>query len=556
MKRIITIFVIAIASMSVHAQQQQQTKNLSMLAKVWGFLKYYHPAAAKGTPDWDKELIRMIPLARQAPSDDDFYQLLTNWYLSLPPAAVAKTIMQPKNDSIARVFDEQDIASFGLPKVMLDEMMKLYLYHLPDSSKYISDHYKEYHLDYIRHMEEPFNQPSFPDEEHRLLALFRYWNVIEYFYPYKKINAANWSDVLPQFIPKFIATADSNDYRKTFLTLTAQLKDSHSFFSQTIWNRQHNRMAMPFDVTYIDGKYYIGSTSYDSVMRSLGFQIGDEIVGINNQIIAERVNDLRPLTTGTNELSFYRNIAFTLFRIDTNRTMRVSIRRNGQLIEKTVRMFTGRELSAMKKDALPLWQNMGNNIWLVRFCNVPATDTLRKLFTDLQAAKMVIWDMRGYPEFPVVQAMGPGVYPGPFSSTISYNDILAYPGAMTRRVAESYATAASSPLPLYKGPMIVLVDERTQSLSESVAYELSFRPNTIVMGRQTAGTTGNITWVEYPGGIAASFTGVGVEGLNGRFKEGVGVKIDAAIQLSEKNLLAYPDYMLEMAYREAMKKIK
>jgi hypothetical protein len=553
MKRRTILFAVIIVSMTGHAQQQQ-TKNLSMLAKVWGFLKYYHPAAAKGTPDWDKELIRMIPLAKQAPSDDDFYQLITNWYLSLPPAAVAKTVTQPKSDSVARIFDEQDIANFGLPKAMLDEMMKLYLYHIPDSSKYISDHYNEYHLDYIRHIEEPFNQPSFPDEEHRLLALFRYWNVIEYFYPYKKINAADWNSVLPAFIPKFIATGDSTGYRETFLALTARLKDSHSFFSHPVWNRLHNRMAMPFEVTYIDGKYYIGATNYDSVMHSFGFQIGDEIVGINNQTITERVNDLRPLTTGTNELSFYRNIAFSLFRIDTNRTMRVSIRRKEKLIEKTVRLFTGRELSALKKDALPLWQNMGNDIWLVRFCNVPTVDTLRKLFADLQAAKMVIWDMRGYPQFPVVQAMGPGVYQSPFSSTISYNGILGYPGSMTKRVSESYAVATSSPLTLYKGPMIVLVDERTQSLSESVAYELSFRPNTIVMGRQTAGTTGNITWIECPGGIAASFTGVGVEGLNGRFKEGMGVKIDKEIQLSAKNLLSYPDYMLEMAYREAMKR--
>jgi len=75
-------------------------------------------------------------------------------------------------------------------------------------------------------------------------------------------------------------------------------------------------------------------------------------------------------------------------------------------------------------------------------------------------------------------------------------------------------------LPLYKGKMIVLVNDQTQSLAESVAYELSQRPNTIIMGRQTAGTTGNILFVDYPGGIEASFTGVRSEGLNGSFSEG------------------------------------
>ena len=72
------------------------------------------------------------------------------------------------------------------------------------------------------------------------------------------------------------------------------------------------------------------------------------------------------------------------------------------------------------------------------------------------------------------------------------------------------------------------------------------------MGRQTAGTTGNVTSAEYPGGIEAYFTAVGVKGLNERFTEGKGVKIDKEIKLSGDSLSKYPDYMLEMAYREAV----
>ena len=46
---------------------------------------------------------------------------------------------------------------------------------------------------------------SFPSEEYRLLALFRFWNVINYFYPYKDLLDTSWSTVLTDFIPRFLS---------------------------------------------------------------------------------------------------------------------------------------------------------------------------------------------------------------------------------------------------------------------------------------------------------------------------------------------------------------
>src|SRR3546814_15876690 len=35
--------------------------NLAVLGKIWGFLKYYHPAVARGEYNWDNELFRILP---------------------------------------------------------------------------------------------------------------------------------------------------------------------------------------------------------------------------------------------------------------------------------------------------------------------------------------------------------------------------------------------------------------------------------------------------------------------------------------------------------------
>ena len=538
----------------LHAQTNDQVRHLATLARLWGFLKYYHPDAAKGDPDWDKELIRMIPLTRRAPSDKAFHQLMADWYHSLPGAKLAAQPTQLKNDSTERIFDETDLRHFGIPKPLLNELTALYLYHLPDSSRYISDHYRQYHLDYIRHMEDESPIPAFPDEEHRLLALFRYWNIIAYFYPDKKINAPDWDQVLPDMIPAFAAAADTTGYRQAFLVLTAKLKDSHSFFYQQSWNKGHNQMNLPFQVAWIEGKFYISASPYDSLMKQGDYKIGDEIVQINGHPVADRVRELTPYTTGTNRSSFYRNIANSLFKIDTGRAMQLTLRRNGALLERSVSLFREQELKSFRKDPHPLWRDLGNGIYYVRFCEIAKADTLKKLFADLQNAKAVIWEMRDYPNFQVTKVAERGLFAEPPRSTINYHSILEFPGTLRKHIDPPAFTAVDSiRLSLYKGRMIVLVDERTQSLSESVAYELRFRPNTLIMGSQTAGTTGNITWVDFPGGISASYTGVGVKGLNDSFTEGKGVRIDKEIKLKAQDLLKYPDYMLEMAYQEALK---
>ena len=52
--------------------------------------------------------------------------------------------------------------------------------------------------------EDPYKDLLYPDTGYRLLALFRYWNIIQYFSPYKYIIGEDWNHVLDELIPKFI----------------------------------------------------------------------------------------------------------------------------------------------------------------------------------------------------------------------------------------------------------------------------------------------------------------------------------------------------------------
>jgi hypothetical protein len=58
-------------------------EDLAILGKVWGFLKYYHPAIAKGDYNWDYELFRILPEVLQCKSDKERNEILSKWILSL-----------------------------------------------------------------------------------------------------------------------------------------------------------------------------------------------------------------------------------------------------------------------------------------------------------------------------------------------------------------------------------------------------------------------------------------------------------------------------------------
>ena len=73
----------------------------------------------------------------------------------------------------------------------------------------------------------PYAEMSFPTAEYRLLALFRFWNVINYFFPYKNLIGDSWETVLPRYIAKFESNKDVTDYQLTVREMVAEIRDSH-----------------------------------------------------------------------------------------------------------------------------------------------------------------------------------------------------------------------------------------------------------------------------------------------------------------------------------------
>ena len=74
----------------------QQIENLDKLGRIWGMLKYYHPAIARGEYNWDYELFRIMPDIITAETNVECNNILLNWVHNwkLPQKNITQTLIE------------------------------------------------------------------------------------------------------------------------------------------------------------------------------------------------------------------------------------------------------------------------------------------------------------------------------------------------------------------------------------------------------------------------------------------------------------------------------
>ena len=102
---------------------------------------------------------------------------------------------------------------------------------------------------------------DFTNDGAKILSLFRYWNIIEYFFPYRYLIDDNWDSVLVSFIPKFVSSDDELSYKLTLLELIGKVHDTHA----NIWGPDEvlekfwGLKTPPFIVRIIDSNVVVSN---------------------------------------------------------------------------------------------------------------------------------------------------------------------------------------------------------------------------------------------------------------------------------------------------------
>lgn len=227
--------------------------NLAIFCKVWGFLKYYHPAIVRGKVDWDTEFIQKINQFQKLKSKREVNEFYFKWINDLdskhPSYALAARTPEVNLNYDLKWLEDSSIFTQKVINLLISIQNA---YHFRKSHYVKKTYFGFGHI--IFRNEKAYADSSFPSIEFRLLSLARYWNIINYFYPYKYLLNENWDNTLQIFIPKFVKSNSVTQYNETLLELFAKVNDSHVGINPGLAQSVFQFNNVPFFTKIIDNK--------------------------------------------------------------------------------------------------------------------------------------------------------------------------------------------------------------------------------------------------------------------------------------------------------------
>lgn len=165
------------------------------------------------------------------------------------------------------------------------------------------------------------------------------------------------------------------------------------------------------------------------------------------------------------------------------------------------------------------------------------------MMDSLMNTKAIVFDVRNYPRGSMYDISNYlNEEPKEFVKFTIPN--LNYPGKFTWTQS---IKCGGKKGPKYKGQVVILVNEETQSHAEFTTMCLQTAPNAIVIGSQTAGADGNVSQLNIPGEFKSYMTGIGVFYPDGRETQRIGIVPDIEVKPTAEGLKAQKDEVLEKA---------
>lgn len=517
----------------------QNLQNLKTLGLIWGYLKYYHPKAHSGDLNWDFELFRILPKVN-GKNNKERDRILSEWISGLGSFEVAKSVASGKEAKLQP--DLKWITDSGLSKPLSDQLLKI---------KNAKRAGTNYYIDFAPGVGNPvfknensYKEMAFPDEGYRLLSLFRYWNMIQYYFPYRNLIEEDWKNVLAEFIPKFLSAKNQKEYTLKTLELIARIHDTHAniYGSNEVISQYRGTNFIPAKVTFIENQAVVSGFLDKETGKQSGLEIGDILTKIDGKPVSEIITERLPLTPASNYPTQLRNIANILLRTNDDSIL-VNVSRNG--IDKELKLKTfNRNDAAFESPAQPdFFKMLDGNIAYFNLGSV-TVDKLTESVKKIQNTKGLIIDIRNYPSEFVVFKLGSLLHEKDTEFVKFTQTSTSFPGEFiftpTLKVP---GTGKNS----YKNKIAILVNETTQSQAEYTAMAFRASPGAKVFGSTTAGADGNVSGITLPGGIETLISGIGVYYPDGTETQRVGIVPDVVVKPTVDGIKNGKDEVLEKA---------
>ena len=519
----------------------QMLTNLELLGRIWGFLKYYHPAVATGDYNWDAELFRVMPSIIEAKNTNERNRIFVEWIGRLGKVVPAKT----KSSVSAEIKLQPDltwIENSGLSNTLSQKLKDIRDAERGGEHYYIGLNPGVGNPNFSN--EKPYPQMNYSnDSGMRLLALFRYWNMIEYFFPYKHLTDQKWSTVLGKFIPIFLDAKNELEYKLALLQLIAHVNDTHAnIYNDRALDIWTGLKRAPYEIAFIESKAVVIRILNSELTKPAELKPGDIITDINGKPVDKIVEERKPYSPASNPAVQLRNIASDLLRTYSDK-ISLQIVRDGRSQNLDVTCFP---LASLRTQSIPksshrlLSSDIGY-IWLETL----KKDSVSVIMEKFKNTKGIIIDIRCYPsDFPIYE-LGSYLTSQPTGFVRFTHGHIEHPGLFTFNLNPT--KVGNNNDHCYKGKVVIIVNEQTQSSAEFHTMAFQTAPQATVIGSATAAADGNVSRFVLPGNVPTMITGIGVYYPDGRETQRIGVAIDIEVKPTIQGIIEGRDELLEKA---------
>jgi carboxyl-terminal processing protease len=528
-----------------------QIRNLATFCKVWGFLKYYHPFPSEKKVDWDKVLIDNYSQVKDATTKAEFDKIIDSLISSCGKVKTRKNKFFPTPAQSLNADFKWLSDTAGFSAASSDYMNSVFTNHRRFKSKYVQ--IDNLFVGNPRFNETAYEEMVYPNEAYRYLALARYWNAVNYYFPSKYLMDHPWDESLKEALPVFQTAKDSAEYYRAIQWITARIDDGHAMYVRSPWKEVF--MVPPFGTFFSNEQLTVTAFANDSLAKLSELQIGDVILKINERPVKTVWNDVLTHHSVSNlpfaEFTFGRSSYMLKSTLDTSIMV---IRRNNS--ELTVRVKNYEPLPLYKlwrtpefkrKRVTGVYTDSISGITYGYFnMGTLLKDDVDQLYTKMQQYPSLVLDARNYPkEFMAWVALANRIVTPKQNIALMSVPDYEHPGYFKyNKVGLQVGCDAYQ---CYKGNVFILVDHTTMSQAEYQVMALRLAPHATVIGTQTAGADGNISTVVFPGNYSCNFSGLGWYYADGRQTQRIGIVPDIKVDYTVETELAQRDPIMEKA---------
>jgi len=542
-KKTILLLTIIICGNNLFAQNKlTETKKLATTAKVWGFLKYYHPEVANGIYNWDEELFKILPKVKKSNDKEQLSQVYLEWIDGIGKIKKCKSCNKNNElDYFNKNLDLNWIDNSNLFTKKLSDKLKVIETNRHQGKKYYVSvaHKNVGNIDITNEIE--YRNFDWTNEDLRLLTLFRYWNIIEYFFPYKYQTETNWNEVLNKMIPKFLHTNDETDFHLAMLELVVSIDDSHAMFGSNITKEYFGYKGISAKFKIIENNVIFSGFYNDSLAKLDDLRIGDIITKVDGKNIKSIFEDKLKYISGSNIPRKNNNAFYAIFNGSSD-SIQIEFLRNNKTYNKSIKRYSFKDFNYKWKKEGEKYKILDGNIGYVNMGTIKIKD-VPDIMEKLKDTKAIIFDIRNYPNGTLYSIANYITSTRNDFYKVTYPD-LNYPGRFIWR--DGTQCGKNGDLK-YKGKVVLLVNEKSQSHAEFTTMCLQTGDNVRTIGSQTSGADGNISRIKMVGGFKTAISGIGIFYPDKTETQRKGVKIDIEIKPTIQGIINGKDEVLERA---------